>query len=241
MEDLFDFEQNILDDALVHAAITGDEKYEELAGEYGRLLRQLRRATKVSDRATITLNNSRYDLLDKVHYDALTGIYNRRYMMDSLKRVIKSLSRSKGVLSVLMIDVDFFKKYNDTYGHSEGDYCLKAVAVAISKAMMRPDDYVVRYGGEEFMVILPNTDECGAKFLAEKILENISTRKIPHSASEVSDCITVSIGITTTAVKNSHTVDDYIKQADKALYKSKQNGRNQYTFIEFYDREEAAQ
>ena len=233
MEDLFKHEQEIFDDALRYAAENECDKYSELAKEYGRLLKQLRRSTKVSDRITHTLNISRHDLLDKVHYDVLTGIYNRRFLDENLARLIKSISRSGGELSVMMIDIDYFKKYNDTYGHSEGDVCLKAVAETISESLSRADDFVVRYGGEEFTVVLPDTDETGARLIAERILESIRAKNIPHENSEAADCITVSIGVTTSEVLHEQSGEDYIRQADTALYYSKQKGRNRYTFINF--------
>jgi diguanylate cyclase (GGDEF)-like protein len=242
MEDLFGIEQKIYDDAILYSMElqngSGVEKarYDEIVREYGRLLKQLRRSTKVSDRVLGTLNTSKYDLLGKVNYDVLTGIYNRRFMEDSLKRIIKSLARSGGRLSVLMIDVDFFKDYNDTYGHSEGDICLKVVAETISESLLRPDDFVARYGGEEFAVILPNTDENGARFLAGNILENIMTKNIRHETNEATGCITVSVGITTSDVKHTHSGTEYIKRADEALYLSKQNGRNRYTYADFREK-----
>jgi diguanylate cyclase (GGDEF)-like protein len=233
MNDLFDYEQNIFDKAMLYSAESNDKKYGELAKEYGKMLKQLRIATRISDRATITLNTSKHDLLDKVHYDALTGIYNRRFIQDSLKRIIKSQARSKSALSVMMIDVDCFKKFNDTYGHTEGDYALKAIAEIISSTLLRPDDFVARYGGEEFAVVLPGTDERGACLIAGKILKNIRERNIPHSENTAADCVTVSIGVTTSKADRSHSGEEYIEQSDKALYQSKQNGKNRYTYVDF--------
>jgi diguanylate cyclase (GGDEF)-like protein len=163
--------------------------------------------------------------------DPVTGIFNRRYMDDNLKRIIKSLSRSKGTLSLLMIDVDLFKNYNDTYGHSKGDICLKVITEVIKKNLLRADDFVARYGGEEFVVVLPNTGENGARMVADRLLESIRERNIMHEASNVASYITISIGATTGFVQHTYTGDDYIKQADKAMYISKQNGRNRYTFL----------
>ncbi|MCL1819853.1 MAG: GGDEF domain-containing protein [Oscillospiraceae bacterium] len=239
MDDIFSDEQIILDNAVLYSselksgAAVEKNRYDEIVKEYGRLLKQLRRVTKLSDRASGNLNTSKHDLLDKVHFDALTGIYNRRFMEDSLKRIIKSLARSGGILSLMMIDIDYFKKYNDTYGHSDGDVCLKAVAETLKGSLFRADDFVARYGGEEFSVVLPDTDESGARMIAEKILENVRTRSIPHEKNEVAGHVTVSIGITTSDVEHGHSWGEYIKQADKALYQSKQNGRNRYTFINF--------
>jgi diguanylate cyclase (GGDEF)-like protein len=239
MDDLFGVEQKIYDDAVSHSKDLGDSEivdkslYIAVVKEYGRLLKQLRRATKLNDRTAKNLSDSNLDLLDKVHYDALTGIYNRRFMEDNLGRVIKSLARSGGTLSLLMLDVDFFKKYNDTYGHGEGDVCLKSVAETITASLSRPDDFAARYGGEEFAVILPDTDESGARFIAGKIIENMRNLNIPHGQSEVADCVTISIGATTGEVEHTQSGADYVKRADKALYESKQTGRNRYTYIDF--------
>jgi diguanylate cyclase (GGDEF)-like protein len=238
--DLFADEQEIYSKAVSHVdsvrkgALYSFEEFEMLTHEYGRLLKHLRRITKFSDRTTVDLHTINLDLLDKVHYDALTGIYNRRYLEESLKRIIKTLSRSAGGLSLMILDVDLFKKYNDTYGHGAGDACLKSIAEALSDCLMRGDDFVARYGGEEFVIVLPNTDEHGALVTANRLLEQVKGLGIPHEKSDVADCVTVSLGITTVAkVEYYHKTNDYIGCADKALYTSKQNGRNRCTYIRF--------
>ncbi|MDR0455643.1 MAG: diguanylate cyclase [Treponema sp.] len=164
--------------------------------------------------------------------DPVTGIYNRRYLDENLKRIICSLSRSNGVLSLLMIDVDLFKNYNDAYGHSKGDICLQTIAEVLGKNLLRADDFVTRYGGEEFVVVLPNTSENGARMVADRLLEGIRNRGIPHEASNVADYVTISIGVTTGIVQHTYSGDIYIQRADKALYMSKQNGRDMYTFLQ---------
>jgi diguanylate cyclase (GGDEF)-like protein len=166
----------------------------------------------------------------EVDYDALTGIHNRRFFDENMKRTISSLSRSGSLLSMLMIDIDFFKRYNDSYGHLEGDKCLKIVAETLSNSITRADDFVVRYGGEEFALVLPNTDEHGARLIAEKALDNIRKRNITHEQNDAADCLTISIGATTGKVEHTHSADDFVKKADEMLYKSKQNGRNRYFF-----------
>jgi len=143
------------------------------------------------------------------------------------------LSRSSGMLSILMADVDFFKLYNDAYGHQQGDECLKAIASALSGSITRTTDFVARYGGEEFVAVLPNTDEAGARLIAEKILVNVRKLNIPHASSSVADNVTVSLGITSGRVHYFQNWTDYVKCADDALYASKQSGRNKYTFIGF--------
>jgi len=165
--------------------------------------------------------------------DQLTGIYNRRYMDGHLRKIIKSMARTNSNLSLLLIDVDYFKRYNDTYGHDAGDNCLRAIATALSKCVSREADFVARYGGEEFAVVLPNTDKNGLHVVAERLLEKVREYNIPHKSSHIADCVTISIGGTTGIVKYLQRAQDYIKAADKALYESKKNGRNRYTYENF--------
>jgi diguanylate cyclase (GGDEF)-like protein len=168
--------------------------------------------------------------VDKIYYDPLTGIYNRRYFDENLKRIVKFLSRSKGIISLLMVDIDFFKDYNDTYGHGAGDRCLKIIVETLKNTITRSDDFVARYGGEEFIVVLPNTDEKGARLLAENMLKNIRNCNIPHSASYVAERVTISIGVATGMVEYVSNGEDLVKIADEMLYKSKRNGRDRYSF-----------
>jgi len=242
MDETFDIladEQRIYDEAIsnVKAVRNGAEfdfeEYANLTDEYGKLLDEHRLTVIISDSTTVELYENNLDLSDKVYLDPLTGIYNRRFLEDSLKRITNSLNRSGDELSVMMIDIDYFKKYNDTYGHGEGDTCLKEVAEAISKTLFRPDDFAARYGGEEFAVVLPYTDENGARHVAENILKSVRELNIPHEKNEAANHVTISIGLTATNIVHSQNGDDYLKQADIALYRSKQNGRNQYTYIEF--------
>jgi diguanylate cyclase (GGDEF)-like protein len=163
-------------------------------------------------------------------HDPLTGLHNRRAMEEKLEGVIKSLSRSGSALSLMMVDVDFFKAYNDVYGHLKGDDCLRVVADVIGASLFRTDDFAARYGGEEFVVVLPNTNERGAYKVAGRLLENMRARAIPHKKSSVAGYVTISIGATSSNAEYAQSANDYIDRADKALYKSKQNGRNRYTF-----------
>jgi diguanylate cyclase (GGDEF)-like protein len=163
-------------------------------------------------------------------YDMLTGIYNRRFFDKNMKRIIRTLSRSGGLLSVLLIDIDFFKRYNDTYGHVEGDNSLKMVAQTLFNSITRADDFAARYGGEEFVVVLPNTDEQGVQTIAEKLLDNIRNCNIPHEQNDAASCLTISIGATTGKVLHTHKTGDFVKKADEMLYKAKHNGRNTYFF-----------
>jgi diguanylate cyclase (GGDEF)-like protein len=168
--------------------------------------------------------------VDKIYYDPLTGIYNRRYFDKHLQRLISSLSRSGSVLSLIMIDIDRFKSFNDTYGHKEGDLCLKMVAETLMHCIFRSDDFIARYGGEEFTVVLPNTDEDGARQIADRLLDSIRNCNIPHKKCDVTNYITISLGVTTGTVDHISNGDEFIKRADEMLYESKQSGRNRYSF-----------
>jgi len=168
--------------------------------------------------------------VDKIYIDALTGIHNRRFFDENRKGIISTLSRSKGWLSVMMIDIDHFKKFNDTYGHSEGDKCLKSVAKTLAKTVARASDSISRYGGEEFIVVLPNTNEIGARTLAEKFICNVLNCKIPHEKNTAADYVTISIGVTSGQASYSQSMSDYVNRADEMLYISKRDGRNRYNF-----------
>jgi len=165
--------------------------------------------------------------------DVLTGIYNRRYIEENLKKVINTISRSGGEITLMMIDVDFFKKYNDTYGHGKGDGCLKAIAGVFAQSLFREEDFVARYGGEEFVVVLPNCSERGAHKAAGRILQSIRDCNIPHEKNEPAGIVTISIGVTTGKAEHTRSGDEYLKKADEAMYMSKNDGRNKYTFLPF--------
>jgi len=233
--DIFEYEQKIYDDAVQRAAKADKNvsvnDYTTLARQYGKLLKQLRRTTKFADRTSIGLHESNLDLEDKVHYDVLTEIYNRRYMEENLQRIVASSARFGKALSILMLDVDFFKQYNDHYGHGMGDDCLKVIAKALSGTINRADDFAARYGGEEFIIVLPDTDEAGAELIGEAILKNVRDLCVPHEKSHISEHVTISIGSTTVRPTRSDKFTDYIKFADEALYISKSNGRNRHTHI----------
>jgi len=179
------------------------------------------------------LSNTIQDLFNKANIDPLTGLYNRRYMDSSVERILGLLSRSEGMLSVLMIDIDHFKKFNDTYGHDAGDKCLQSVAHALSYTVSRVNDIVVRYGGEEFAIILPNTDSNGACLFADRLLQNVLELQISHEKNDASPYVTISIGVTTGKVDYRQDLNMYLKKADEALYTSKETGRNKYTYIRF--------
>ena len=158
--------------------------------------------------------------------DPLTKTPNRRRFDEALSEEIKKANRSNSFLSLLMLDIDNFKKYNDTYGHIEGDECLIKIAKELKKTLKRPSDLVARWGGEEFTCLLPETDRKGAVKVAEKLRKAIRGLAIPHETSEVARVVTVSIGIVTLFPNDKLSKEDLLKQADDALYRAKDLGRD---------------
>jgi len=158
--------------------------------------------------------------------DGLTKISNRRMFDETLSTESKRLRREQGWLSLVLCDIDFFKPYNDTYGHQAGDDTLYKVAQAIKNSVNRPADFVARYGGEEFVIILPNTDAKGAITVAEKARKAVIDIKIIHESSTVNEYVTLSLGIASTIPKSDNTPEELIAIADQALYTAKENGRN---------------
>lgn len=207
---------------------------EELLGGYARILRQLRTLTKLSDRTTVDLNSARQYLLQKVSRDALTGVYSKGFMIEKMREYAQT-GNLGAVFCVMMIDVDFFKKYNDIYGHPMGDVCLKAVACALSECLCEIGGFVARYGGEEFVVVLIDTDESTAYALGDRLLAAVEAKAIPHAQSTVSEHVTISIGSATGVRDIGFCPEDYIEAADRALYQSKQNGRNRITRLKLGD------
>ncbi|WP_426548361.1 EAL domain-containing protein [Dapis sp. BLCC M126] len=171
--------------------------------------------------------------LEKIAYiDNLTGVYNRRHFEEKLEQEWKRLARDKTSMSIIMVDVDYFKLYNDTYGHQQGDKCLQQVAQAISGIVKRPGDFVARYGGEEFVVVLPNTSIEGALQVAENIRIEIEGLKVPHQGSAVSKWVTSSLGVADNNCCDQSNPEILIQAADMALYNAKTSGRN---CVELYD------
>ena len=161
--------------------------------------------------------------------DGLTEIANRRRLMEHLSLELRRAQRNKSNLSLIMLDIDFFKLFNDNYGHIAGDDCLKLVAEIVHQRMKRPNDLVGRYGGEEFVCVLPDTDFEGAEGMCKLLLDSIRQLEVPHKFSKVSDILTISIGSVTTIPSSATVREDLLKAADDALYESKHSGRNCYT------------
>ena len=158
--------------------------------------------------------------------DGLTSVANRRSFDDMLNMEWRRASRESRALSLLMVDVDFFKRFNDTYGHQGGDECLRQVAAAMSGVVKRASDAVARYGGEEFAILLPATEPDGALIVAERIRAAVTALRLPHSGSEVADHVTVSIGVASIQVTGNGVPSSLVAAADAALYRAKHTGRN---------------
>ncbi len=158
--------------------------------------------------------------------DALTNLPNRRAFENLFRNEWERHLRSKKHLSLMMLDVDYFKNYNDHYGHSKGDECLRSIANIIQKSLLRPSDVAARYGGEEFIIILPETSKEGALEVAERIHYNLKVMNIPHEYPRPDSRLTVSIGIATLIPESGKNSKVLQLLADRELYKAKANGRN---------------
>ncbi len=180
---------------------------------------------KIAER-TSALETANLQLQRLATMDGLTQVANRRCFDEYWLQQWKMLQEEKQPLSLIIMDVDYFKNYNDHYGHLAGDECLRQVAQSLSKLLMRPQDLVARYGGEEFVMILPHTPIEGAKKVAEGIISIIHNLNLAHAKSQVSDRITLSIGVACVVPNADLTWEAPISLADKALYQAKQEGRN---------------
>lgn len=159
--------------------------------------------------------------------DSMTGLMNRRYFDIALNKEFYRLKRSGAILSLIMIDVDYFKKFNDCYGHLAGDDCLVQIGSLLKKIVGRAPDIVARYGGEEFVVILPETDLKGAETLAKRIREAVENLFISHADSDVSEYVTISLGVVSVYPSKLFSPKQVVALADEALYSAKNKGRNQ--------------
>jgi diguanylate cyclase (GGDEF)-like protein len=164
--------------------------------------------------------------------DVLTGIPNRRSFSERILAEFTISKKSAAELSLIICDIDYFKKYNDFYGHVEGDACLRRVAQCIQESLKRPVDFCARYGGEEFVVVLPNSSLMGAITVAERIRSNVEDLQIPHQGSTAGQFVTLSLGLATNKLTNAHSHEHLIQCADEALYLAKARGRNQVVHFE---------
>lgn len=230
------------------AALAGGKQDEgklvmQVRAKDGRLLWVEARARVVRDLKTGQMNRlivTMRDINDRKQFedqmaalamtDGLTGVLNRRAFDEALAREWEHTVRTSGQMSLLLLDIDHFKDFNDTYGHQAGDDCLRVVAAAIRSGLKRPADILARYGGEEFAVILPDVDASGAVEVAGRIRQAIADMKIPHLKSQTGrGKVTASVGVATALARNGGTIrmpEGLLLAADTALYKAKRNGRN---------------
>ena len=199
------------------ALMRGRKKLQDQVLELQRLQKELKEANQRLDALTMK--------------DGLTGISNRRHLDELLPRIVAEAGRDGAPLSVLMLDIDCFKNYNDHYGHLKGDEILKTIASLLSEQAGRATDLVARYGGEEFIIILSHTDRVGAAKMAQEVLQGIRDLAIPHGASFVLPVLTASIGIATAIPEQGQEPATLVDEADKALYQAKTAGRNCYRFF----------
>ncbi len=204
----------------------------ELVSRVRRALRRrvemelaIERERKKSDRI-VALQREKHDLERLVCVDALTGIANRRHGLALLEAEWRRSTREHLPLGLVMIDLDCYHSYNEQYGHLGGDACLQQVADAMVRCLRRPSDYLGRYGGEEFMAVLPNTDAVGAKLVAERLRAAVEALAIPHVASACSQVVTITAGFASLRAMPDLSVDRLIAVADAALLRAKTLGRN---------------
>lgn len=174
----------------------------------------------------IQLQDANSQLLKLVSIDGLTGIANRRHFDEVLTREVRRCLRERQPLSLILCDIDGFKRYNDSYGHARGDDTLKRVAQAVEKTFRRAGDLAARYGGEEFAIVLPGIEARRAWLFADRLRRNIWRLTIPNAVSPVADRVTISAGVATALPDRIYAIEELIQAADTALYRAKGNGRN---------------
>lgn len=202
---------------------------ETMAQELGDITTSLRDRNR-------QLRDARRQLTDLANIDELTGLGNRRMVNSALKLEINRARRTASQLSVILLDVDYFKNYNDTYGHPAGDKVLQRLADIMQKATSRAGEVVARYGGEEFILILPGASRANAMRTATRLKELVEDEAILHETSGVADVITVSQGLITARPENELSPGELVQKADKALYEAKEGGRNRIVVGEMEER-----
>ncbi|OLP18868.1 hypothetical protein BST81_08090 [Leptolyngbya sp. 'hensonii'] len=206
-----------------------EREVSQRTAELAQINQQLQQEIRERQQAEQNLQVANRELLRLATMDGLTQVANRRYFDQQLQQEWQRLGREQQFLSLILFDVDYFKRYNDYYGHQAGDACLVQVAQAAQAGVNRPADLIARYGGEEFVMILPHTDQPGAIAIAERIQQAIRARAIPHAKSEVSSIVSVSLGIASLMPTPHQSPDVLIALADQALYAAKQQGRDRYS------------
>ncbi|MBC2727480.1 MAG: diguanylate cyclase [Desulfosporosinus sp.] len=187
--------------------------------------------TLLNERSQLEKANQELSLLSSI--DGLTGIANRRHFDQFLEQLWLHSARNSEPIAIILCDIDFFKAYNDTYGHLQGDECLRQVASSLKNSLKRPSDFVARYGGEEFVVVLPNTDIEGALTVAETLRVNLESLEIPHRLSSITPKVTISLGVAIGHADHTYQPKTLVEAADSALYQAKQEGRNRYKLANF--------
>lgn len=190
-----------------------------------RVVRMRDRAEEEIEKKNLSLKLLTESLRAQAMLDGMTGIPNRRYLDEQLQLAMQNASRSKSALSLVMFDVDYFKKYNDLYGHIQGDYCLQDIARVLRAVQRRHGDLAARYGGEEFVLLLPDTDLGAAHRIAQKVLDGVRALEIPHEGN-AGGVVTISAGVMTCVPRPDMRIEDLFAGADRALYRAKDNGRN---------------
>lgn len=196
--------------------VTGNDEISDIANTFNSFVTKIEHQNEILQNLSLT--------------DGLTGIPNRRALDERLLHTLNTGLRHSWPTTIMLLDVDYFKKYNDKYGHAKGDDCLIEVAAILSAQMQRENDFVARYGGEEFVCVLGDTGSAGAHKVAEKIIKAMAKYKLPHDQSAVADHVTLSIGVVTYYPINSNRGEplELLQKADKALYAAKTKGRNTY-------------
>ncbi|MCT7467091.1 GGDEF domain-containing response regulator [Aliarcobacter cryaerophilus] len=218
--------------------ITGRTSQED--EEYGLNLGAIDYITKPFNKAIVKLRIKNYldlkiknDMLEKLSmYDGLTNIRNRRFFDETFEKTFNEIKRDKKSLAVLMIDIDFFKPYNDNYGHGQGDETLRKVAKALEKTIKRPSDFVARYGGEEFVILLKDINKDGVEAVANNLLNAVRELKITHEFSKIENYVTISIGASFYNSNSDITKLELLLKADETLYNVKNSGRNNFAILE---------
>ena len=218
--------------------ITGRTSQED--EEYGLNLGAIDYITKPFNKAIVKLRIKNYlnlkiknDMLEKLSmYDGLTNIRNRRFFDETFEKTFSEIKRDKKSLAVLMIDIDFFKPYNDNYGHGQGDETLRKVAKALEKTIKRASDFVARYGGEEFVILLKDINKDGVEAVANNLLNAVRELKITHEFSKIEKYVTVSIGVSYYNSSSDITKLELLLKADETLYNVKNSGRNNFAILE---------
>lgn len=208
--------------ARVEAHLKLHQMQKRLEQQNERLLKEIADRKRVE----IELEKSNRELARLVNIDGLTQIANRRYFDTCLEAEWERAIRQKTSLALIMGDIDFFKRFNDTYGHPAGDDCLKRVAEVIQNAVKRPADLAARYGGEEFVVLLPDTDLKGAMTVAREIRRQLGELSLAHATSEAGAFVSLSMGLCAFQPVPEHLPGKLIEAADQALYDAKENGRD---------------